>query len=173
MKVRVLPIFLSILFSSLLLFGGWYVFQNQFVKKPIANEIAVMKDVKLNHINVKRDSVVLNLTFNNSEKFAEEYKQIQKIVADKSNGKNAVIELDSPNKQLKKVWDDNAFAIAEAMDLHTYSRIPGVLNDIKKKHQLASALSHMDEENIYIYLNDGKSSYYTVLPRQKEVSRNG
>jgi hypothetical protein len=173
MKVRVLPIFLSILFSSLLFFGGWYVFQNQFVKKPIANEIATMKGVKLNHINVNRDSVVLDLSFANSEKFADQYKQIQKIVSQKSNGKSAVIELASPSKDLKKLWDENAFAIAEAMDLHTYSRIPGVLNDIKKKHNLTSALSDMDEENIYIYLNDGKDSYYTVLPRQKEVSRNG
>lgn len=74
MKVRPLPIFLSVLFSSLLLFGGWYVFQNQFVKKPISKEIATMQGVKLNDVTIARDAITLNVSFNNSDKFADDYK---------------------------------------------------------------------------------------------------
>ncbi|WP_286884318.1 hypothetical protein [Aneurinibacillus sp. UBA3580] len=173
MKVRALPIFLSVLFSSLLLFGGWYVFQNQFVKKPITNEIATMKGVKLNDIAIARDVITLNVAFNNPDKFAEDYKRVKKIASEKSNGRAVKIEFDSPNKNLQKIWDENAFAIAEAMELHTYSKIPGVLEQIKKKHKLANVGSHMDDQYVYIYFNDGKNPYYAVLPREREVSRNG
>ncbi|CEH30058.1 hypothetical protein AM501_19820 [Aneurinibacillus migulanus] len=173
MKIRPLPIFLSILFSSLLLFGGWYVFQNQFVKKPISKEIATMQGVKLNDVAIARDAITLNVSFSNSDKFADDYKKVKKIASEKANGKPIKIEFDSPNKNLKKIWDENAFAIAEAMELHTYSKIPGVLDQIKQKHQLKNVSSYMDDQYVYIYLNDGKSPYYAVLPREREVSRNG
>lgn len=173
MKIRALPIFLSILFSSLLLFGGWYVFQSQFVKKPITNEIAAMKSVKVNDIIINRDAITLDVSFNNPDKFAEDYKKIKKIASDKSNGKPVKVEVDSSNKNLKQIWDENAFAIAEAMELHTYSKIPAVLDQLKKKHSLNSVSSRMDDQYVYIYLNDGKAPYYTVLPREREVSRNG
>ncbi|AMA73531.1 hypothetical protein [Aneurinibacillus thermoaerophilus] len=173
MKVRALPIFLSVLVSSLLLFGGWYVFQNQFVKKPISNEIAAMQSVKLNNITVGRDAITLNVSFNDPEKFAEDYKTIKKIASDKANGKTVKIECYSPNISLQKIWEENAFAVAEAMELHTYSKIPIALEEMKKKHRLKNATSYMDEQNVYIYLNDGKGPYYAVLPREREVSRNG
>ncbi|MBN6188646.1 hypothetical protein JQN58_17470 [Aneurinibacillus sp. BA2021] len=173
MKIRALPIFLSILLSSVLLFGGWYVFQSQFVKKPIANEIAAMKSVKVHDIVINRDAITLDVSFTNPDKFAEDYKNIKKIAAEKSNGKPVKVEFDSSNTSLKKIWDENAFAIAEAMELHTYSKIPAVLDQMKKKHSLQSVDSRMDEQYVYIYLNDGKTPYYTVLPREREVSRNG
>jgi hypothetical protein len=172
-KMRALPIFLSVLFSSLLLFGGWYVFQNQFVKKPISNEISAMKDVKLNNITVAREAITLDVSFNNPERFAEDYKAVKEIASEKSNGKPVKVEFHSVNKDLQKIWDENVFAIAEAMELHTYSKIPGVLEQIKNKHHLQSVSSDMDDQYVYIYLNDGKSPYYTVLPREREVSRNG
>lgn len=172
MKFRAMPIFLSVVVSGVLLFGGWYVFQNQFVKKPITEEISAMKGVQVDQVTVGRDAVKLELVFNDPDKFAEQYKAVQKIVKDKANGKKADIELNDENSALKGVWQQHEFAIAEAMDLHTYSRIPSVLNEMKQKHNLKSASSHMDEQNVYIYLNDGKHPYYTVLPRYKEVIRN-
>ncbi|WP_027417532.1 hypothetical protein [Aneurinibacillus terranovensis] len=173
MKVRTMPIFLSILISSIVLFGGWYVFQSQFVKKPIATEIAAMKGVKLGAISVGRDSVDVKVTFTNPDTFADQYKAIQRLVAEKTNGKPATIQLNSPDNRLQQIWNKNAFAIDEALDLHTYSKIPAVLNSMKKTYGLTAASSQIDDQNIYVYLNDGKNPYFTVLPRYKEVSRNG
>jgi hypothetical protein len=173
MKLRALPIFLSILLSSVLLFGGWYLFQNQFVKKPISQEIAAMKSVKLNDIVIGRDAITINVSFTNPQRFAEDYKAIKKVAADKSNGKPVKIEFATPNQSLQKIWEEQAFTVEEAMELHTYSKIPSLLETMKKKYHLTSASSHMDDQYIYIYLHDGKSPYYTVLPREREVSRNG
>ncbi|BAU28849.1 hypothetical protein DFP93_103306 [Aneurinibacillus soli] len=172
MKFRAMPIFLSVVVSSVLLFGGWYVFQNQFVKKPIIEELSAMKGVKVGHITVGRDAVKLDMVFSDPDKFAEQYKAVQKIVKEQTNGKKADIELNGENSALKNVWQQYEFSIAEAMDLHTYSRIPSVLTAMKQQHNLKNASSYMDDQNVYIYLNNGKQSYYTVLPRYKEVIRN-
>ncbi|WCK56124.1 hypothetical protein PP175_09540 [Aneurinibacillus sp. Ricciae_BoGa-3] len=173
MKVRTFPIFLSVVISSILLFGGWFVYQSQFVKKPIATQISAIKGIKLNDLTIGRDAVGVNVSFSDPNGFADKYKQIQKIVADKTNGKPVKIELNSPDAMLKKIWEQNSFAISEAMDLHTYSKIPFVLENMKNKYHLANVYSQMDDQNIYIYLNDGKSPYYAVLPRYKEVNRIG
>jgi hypothetical protein len=173
MKVRTFPIFLSVVISSILLFGGWFVYQSQFVKKPIATQISAIKGIKLNNLTIGRDAVGVNVSFANPSSFADQYKQIQKIVADKTNGKPVKIELNASDAMLKKIWEQNSFAISEAMDLHTYSKIPVVLENIKNKYHLANVYSQMDDQNIYIYLNDGKNPYYTVLPRYKEVNRIG
>ncbi|MCC3377760.1 hypothetical protein, partial [Cohnella sp. REN36] len=79
------------------------MFQSQFVKKPITNEITAMKSVKVNDIIINRDAITVDVSFNNPDKFAEDYKKIKKIASDKSNGKPVKVEFNSSNKNLKQI----------------------------------------------------------------------
>lgn len=172
MKIRPIPIFLSFLFTGLLLFGGWYTYQDQFVKKPIRDEIAKMKDVTVKDLSVGKDTVVVDVAFQQPKQFKDSYLSIRRIAADKSGGKAVTVNIVSPENNVKKIWEDNQFFIAEAIDLHQYSRIPAVFNDLKAKNLLKEVDLKMDNQYIYVYLSDGESSLYQVLTRTKEVIQN-
>lgn len=171
MKIRPLPIFLSFLFTGLLLFGGWYTYQDQFVKKPIRDEIAKMKDVTLKSISVGKDTVLLDVTFNQPKQFKTSFLSIQRIAQEQSGGKKVSLNIISPENNVKKIWDDHQFLIAEAIDLHQYSKIPNLFNDLQKKNLLKEVDLQMDEQYIYVYMSDGQSSFYKVLTRTKEVNQ--
>ena len=109
MKIRPLPIFLSFLFTGFLLFGGWYTYQDQFVKKPIRDEVAKMKDVTLKSVSVGKDTVILEVAFNQPKQFKTSFLSIQQIAKEQSGGKKVTLNIISPENNVKKIWDNHQF----------------------------------------------------------------
>lgn len=171
MKIRPLPIFLSFLFSAILLFGGWYGYEEQFVKKPIRDEIGKLKGVSLKKLTPLKDSVAVDVSIQDPKEFKNNYNAIEKIVQEKSGGKAVSIHLDVPKSSLDILWDKNQFAVAEAIDLHQYSRIPQIFDDLVAKKIITQKECWIDDRLIYIYMTDGHSSFYKVLSRTKEVNQ--
>lgn len=172
MKVRAMPVLLSLVMTLGILFGGWYTFQQYYVQQPIEHFIVSKPQVVLNDIQIQNNKVVVDLDFKNPDTFAKDYKEIVEFISDKTQGKKVVIQLPKQGDEMKKLWEEQYFGIAEAMEKQEYSRIPGLMEEMRKKIKLEKTLTRMDEENIYVYLQKGVNHLYAVLPLKEEVKIN-
>ncbi len=172
MKIRPLPIFLSFLLSACILFGGWFIYGEQFVKKPIRDEIGKMKDVSLQELKVGREQVTITIALQNPNKFQSNYQDIKRLAKEKAGEKKIVIDFKSQEGKMQTIWEENQLQIAEAIDLHQYSRIQQVFDQLKGKKVIKDYVLRIDDEYIYIYMTNGDSPFYKVLSRTKEVNLN-
>jgi hypothetical protein len=170
MKIRPLPIFLSFFITACLLFGGWFVYGEQFVKKPIRDEVEKLNGVSLHEIKVGRQQVTMMISLQDPKKFQSNYQQIKRIAKEKAGNKKVVIDFKSAENEMQTIWEDIQLQIAEAIDLHQYSRIQQVFESLKGKKVITDYVLRIDEEAIYIYMTNGDSPFYKVLTRTKEVN---
>lgn len=172
MKVRAMPILLSLVMTLGILFGGWYTYQQYYVQEPIEQFIVAKPQVVLNDIQIQNEKVVVDLDFKDPDTFAKDYKEIFEYISDKTQGKKVIIQLPKQGDEMKRLWEEQYFGIAEAMEKQEYSRIPSLMEEMRKEIKLEKVLTRMDEENIYVYLKKGVNHLYAVLPLKEEVKIN-
>lgn len=165
MTLRRLPIMLSFLVTMVLLFGGWYLYQQMEVKEPLKTQVEQMTSATLTDLQVVKNQVMIKLHVTNPDTFPQEYRELLKATQKYSNGREIDVQVSNQGDGLKKIWTDGQFAVNEAIELHEYSKIPAMLADWKQAYKLDSAIAKMDESTIYIYLKDGKQDFYAMLPR--------
>jgi hypothetical protein len=159
------PIALSLLATLALLFGSWFVYEKMEVENPILEHIRSMKSVNLVSFENERDTLRVTFDIQHPNQFPNEYRQLQNLLQRVAPNKAAVVELDGKDKDLDATWEKALFPLTEVMQLHQYSRIPGILEELKKTQQLEQAMAKMDDENVYIYLKKGDEERFEILPR--------
>lgn len=152
------------------MFGGWFIYGEQFVKKPIRDEIGKMKGVTLQELKVGRQQVSITISLQDPNKFQSNYQEIKKLATEKAGNKKIVIDFKATEGKMQTIWEENQLQIAEAIDLHQYSRIKQVFDDLKGKKVITDYVLRIDDEYIYIYMTNGDSPFYKVLTRTKEVN---
>ena len=61
MKLRIVPIMLTVVISASVLFGGWFLYRHMALQNPLATVVSKYDGVKSSHIDIKQDTVTLNL----------------------------------------------------------------------------------------------------------------
>jgi hypothetical protein len=164
--IRALPVTLSLISTLVMLFGGWFLYQQFYVQKPIEAFIEGKKHIVLNDLQIQNDTVIVDLDFKNGDQFAADYQEINQFIMDKTGGKKVQIRLPEQGEELKRVWTEEYFELEEAIQKQEYSRIPSIIEEIKRSKVLENTMTSMDKENIYIYLQKGSDHLYAVLPRK-------
>lgn len=170
MKVRALPVLLSMLATFTLLFGGWFLYQKTQLEEPLRNTIAAMKTAELVELSVRQDQLTVLLDVTDPTAFPKEYRELAVEISRLAAGKAWVINTRNDDEELAAVWATGIFELTEAIELHQYSKIPQLLQDWKVRYQLDAAQAQMDEEDVFIYLKRGDADFYKVVPRMKRDS---
>ncbi|RKD25757.1 hypothetical protein BEP19_02100 [Ammoniphilus oxalaticus] len=168
MKIRAMPMMLSLALTLGILFGGWNTYQHFYVQQPIRAFIAEKQQVELSNIHFYHDQVKAELNFTDPNTFAADYKDIKDFISDQT-GKKVVLQLPVVDEQMKDLWEEEYFSIAEAMKKQEYSEIPKIMEKIKMERHIEKTVSRMDEENVYVFLQKGSNHLYAVLPFKEEV----
>lgn len=156
---------LSFVLTMLILFGGWYLYQQLEVKEPLKKEVQQMTSAMLGDLVVSNKQVDIKLKVTNPELFPQEYQKLLKTIEERTQNKQLDIEIMNQDEQLKNIWANGQFAVNEAMELHQYSRIPQLLHVWKQTYKLDVADAKMDDTHIYVYLKSGNKDFYTMMPR--------
>ncbi|WP_411504259.1 hypothetical protein [Brevibacillus centrosporus] len=175
MQMKKSTIGLSLVATLALLFGGWFLYQKIEIEEPIRTEIGQLQSASLTHLDVGKDQIQIDLKVTKPESFPEEYRKLVDVTSKLSANKNVVISVDNQSQDLREIWTNGQFVFTEAIDLHQYSRIPQLVDQWKKDHQLDDASALMDDNNIYVYLKKGTEDFYTIVPRtlEDEVTARG
>ena len=168
MKIRALPVMLSLVLTLGMLFGGWFTYQQFYVQRPIEEFIVNKPQVVLKEIKIHQNSVIVDLDFKDPNTFAMDYHEVKQFIEDKT-GKKANIRIPVAGENMKRLWEEEYFFIAEAINKQEYSEIPKIIEKTKKDRQLEKTVTRMDEKYIYVFLQKGSDHLYAVLPLTEEV----
>lgn len=174
MSLKTVPIIISLVVSTILLFGGWMFHQEFYVKKQITGYIESLEGTQLIDTKVDRTTVQLTVSFTVNDPSAI-YAEIEEKIGEIVGKRQVHILFPEPSDELKRIWAEGYFELAEAMELKQYSRIPSLMEKWEKSYGLSEAMARMDDRRIMIILENGDDQYIRILPLtdEKEVTANG
>lgn len=172
MKLRLLPIALTVIISATLLFGGWFAYRQLAVQGPLQQIVTEYEGVNDVQIDINPSQVTLKLDLQPETKISGLVKHIS------SEGKSIIgdrelkLEVtDKSNEEIEAWWDQALFVVAEAMENRRYSDIPDTLKVLEESHPEVQAVAEMDDKNVYIRLSskEGDAAKFIILPREAGV----
>ncbi|MGA8942479.1 MAG: hypothetical protein WB502_07140 [Thermoactinomyces sp.] len=166
---------ISFLVTLILMFGGFWGYQQVMIKKPIVSFLEDQQELRLQYIHVNPSRVEVGLTVSDSgcDGFIQKYPELVNRLKGKAKGKQLQVHLtDRPNKRLQTAWDQMAFGIREGIANQTYSQIPEAAKKWAEKYGVRYFLK-MDEESVYIILCDGDHFLIRTVPVKTQKQKGG
>ena len=165
MKLRLLPVVLSVLVSASLLFGGYFAYQSYAMENPLQKVVAGIPGVELGSIKFSGNEAELEVKVTPGTSLREVYQRIQKEGAATLGSKELKLKvINTSSERLEKWWSSALFEVAQAMETRQYAQIPTTLQKRAADDGIQAA-TEMDEKFVYITITDGKDSKYVMLPR--------
>jgi hypothetical protein len=166
MKLRLLPIIITIAASTAVLFGGWFIYHSMALENPINGIVSGVHGVKSVTTNINKNEVTIDLNLNNDADLLDLYTTISKEGASLLSNRDLKLNVVSQTTPvLDKWWSSALFEVAQAMDTKHYADIPQVLASKSSQISGLKVTSEMDETNVYVRLTQGQYSKYIILPR--------
>ncbi|KIL40035.1 hypothetical protein SD70_15985 [Gordoniibacillus kamchatkensis] len=171
MRLRLLPIAISVAVSSVILFGGWFGYHSYAMENPLMNIVQGVPGVKDVQMNLKTDEVDVSLKLD--PKAGSSLRQVYQAIETQGAaivGKREVkVNVTNVSSEaLERWWSSALFDVAQAMETKQYASIPKVLEQHKSELAGLSVSTEMDDQNVYVQMTQGDKSKYVILPRTGE-----
>lgn len=173
MKLRPVPLIVTLVVSSGLLFGGWFAYQALAMKDPFLERVAALDGVVDADFAMERDRALVSVKLAEDANLRETVQELEKAARASLGSRRLAIEAEGvhgTNDRLESIWSVALFDVAEAMETGKYSNIPKVMKELSASGAPLVVLAEMDDENVYITLRDGEHAKYVVLPRRASVT---
>ncbi|MNO60150.1 hypothetical protein D3C76_507530 [compost metagenome] len=166
MKLRIVPIVVSLAVSALLLFGGWYAYQQWAVESPFESIVKKYEGVQQVQFDINQTTVTAKLELTAGSNLGEIVRQMEKDGKKWiGNRELKLVVKDNAPETLNDVWEEALFPVAQAMENKQYTEITTTLDQLQEKNSSLKASADMDENNVYITLTDAQGSKFIILPR--------
>jgi hypothetical protein len=170
MRLRLIPILITMSVTTTILFGSWFSFQHWGVSKPIESKVESLQGVEYLEYELKENEFILFIDVAPEVRLREINEVLEKKLYDILDGRNLAIRVnDNSSSQLDRWWGEHLFQVAEAMDLRKYASIPKDLKEISDDFNNAKAIVEIDEVNVYVQLYEGDHYKFIVLPRETRM----
>jgi len=166
MKLRMLPIAITILASFALLFGGWQIYRHIAINAPLKKLISAVPGVQHVQTQVTNNQVILQLKLNDNANLSNVYEKITTVSTSIFGNRTLKLEVKSDSSpELEQWWSSALFYVAQDMDTMHYAAIEKDLNHLA--HSVAGLKINLaiDYENVYVRLAKDGHSKYIILPR--------
>lgn len=166
MKLRLLPVAISVVVSASVLFGGWFGYHSYAMENPLMNIVQGVKGVKSAQMDLKTDEVDISLNIDSAASLREVYDTILKQGASIIGKRQVKLNVtNSSSAELDRWWSSALFDVAQAMETRKYASIPQVLEKHKTELPGLSVTTEMDDTYVYVQMSDGDKSKFVMLPR--------
>ncbi|WP_339816545.1 hypothetical protein MKZ15_13650 [Paenibacillus sp. FSL R7-0216] len=169
MKLRIGPIAASIAISVLVLFGGWFLYRQWAIERPLENIVKSVDGVNQVEMDIKPDELALKLSLKPGTDLGALVRQIEQNGKDQIGNRTLKLDVeDHSSPTLDQLWENALFTVAQAMENKQYTQITAALKQMEQENDKLTATAEMDEKNVYITLTDGQYSKFVILPRTPE-----
>ena len=166
MKLRLLPVLVSLLVTTAVLFGGLFVYRSEAMEKPLLNIVQGTEGVERAEMDISSNKISLRLELAPQASLREIMQHIRTEGAHKIGNRalDVVVTNDTP-AELDKWWSGALFEVAQAMETKQYAKIPEALNAQAAQLEGLQVATEMDDDNVYIRLTKDGRSKFVILPR--------
>jgi hypothetical protein len=166
MKLRLLPVFITVFISAAVLFGGYFTYQSMAMENPLNQIINSASGVEQSQMNLSQSEVAVSLKLRSDANLREIVHNIRtegSSIIGKRELKITVTNVSTP--KLDEWWSQVLFDVAQAMETKQYANIPKTLQQHADQTSGLAVSTEMDANNVYIRLTDGEASKFVILPR--------
>lgn len=168
LKIRVLPIVVTAALSLILLLGGWFMYRQTALERPIEKMLANYPGVTSAQAHITQKQAVLKLDLESNVDLRGMIAQLRKEQGSLLEGRSIKLDIaDHSTPEIEELWKQASFSVAEAMANKRYTMIPDTLAEIQNENNGYTISSDMDDRYVYVALSsasDKKANKYIILP---------
>jgi hypothetical protein len=166
MKLRLLPIIISVIVSAVVLFGGWFAYNSYAMEQPFSGIVAKAPGVVSSTVNLNSNQVQVELTLKPDSDLRDIVHHISTEGSAIIGQRELVVHVaDNSSPALEAWWSKALFNVAQAMENREYASIPATLQDQAASVTGMKVDAQLDNKYLYVRLTDGTSSKFIMLPR--------
>ncbi|UKS30557.1 hypothetical protein LOZ80_17065 [Paenibacillus sp. HWE-109] len=170
MKLRLLPVVISVIISAGVLFGGWFAYTSLAMENPLSDIISKVPGVTSSTMKLDSDRVDIEVSLNKDANLRTVVDRIHKDSASIIGKRTVNIHIkDNPSDKLDQWWSKALFEVAQAMETKHYADIPTTLQKYASEVPTMKVESEMDQTYVYIRLTDGDATKFIMLPRTSQI----
>ncbi|WP_171692338.1 hypothetical protein [Paenibacillus germinis] len=170
MKLRLLPVVMSVVISAGVLFGGWFAYTSLAMENPLSDIISKVPGVTSSTMKLDNNQVDIEVSLNPDANLRNVVERIHKEGASIIGKRSVNINVKSnPSEKLDQWWSKALFEVAQAMETKHYADIPTTLQKYAEGVPNMKVDSEMDQTNVYIRLTDGDATKFIMLPRTSQI----
>jgi hypothetical protein len=167
MKIKFVPLAITVIVSIAVLFGGWHLYRDFAVEKPLNRVALSANGVQSAETVMTNEQVVLNLKLDANADLADIYRKLKREGATRIGDRKLTLNVKSATTgKLEEAWRSSLLDVAESMENRRYSGIREAMEKLSDRYPGIEAAIDLDEDNVYIRLKDGTAAKYILLPRQ-------
>ncbi|SEB63178.1 hypothetical protein [Paenibacillus sp. GP183] len=166
MKLRPMPIIISVVVSAVVLFGGWFAYNSYAMEQPLTDIANKAPGVESSTTNLSSTQVLLELKLKQDANLREIVQQISKQGSTIIGQRELVVRVTGQSSpELDAWWSKALFDVAQAMETKQYANIPITLQAKAASVSGLTVDTQMDSKYVYVRINKGTSSKFIMLPR--------
>lgn len=166
MKLRLLPLLVSVTISATLLFGGWFAYQSFAMENPLSAIVSSTPGVEHVQTRISSEAALIELKLASGTSLREVYNRIQNEGSGLIGKKELKLKVTNESTpRMDQWWSSALFDVAQAMETKQYTQIPKTLQARALDSEGLKVATEMDDKYVYISLTDGDKSKYLMLPR--------
>ncbi|MCY9693978.1 hypothetical protein [Paenibacillus alginolyticus] len=170
MKLRLLPVVMSVIISAGVLFGGWFAYTSLAMENPFSDIISKVPGVTSSTMKLDNNQVDIQVSLNPDANLRNVVDRIHKDGASIIGKRTVNIDVKSnPSEKLDQWWSKALFEVAQAMETKHYADIPTTLQKYAEGVPTMKVDSEMDQTYVYIRLTDGDATKFIMLPRTSQI----
>jgi hypothetical protein len=170
MKLRLLPVVMSVVISAGVLFGGWFAYTSLAMENPLSDIISKVPGVTSSTMKLDNNQVDIEVSLNADANLRNVIERIHKEGASIIGKRSVNINVKSnPSEKLDQWWSKALFEVAQAMETKHYADIPTTLQKYAEGVPNMKVDSEMDQTYVYIRLTDGDATKFIMLPRTSQI----
>ena len=171
MKLRLLPVVLSVIISAGVLFGGWFAYTSLAMENPLSDIISKVPGVTSSTMKLDNNQVDIEVSLNPDANLRHVVDRIHKDGASIIGKAYCEYRCEKATRlrNLDQWWSKALFEVAQAMETKHYADIPTTLQKYAEGVPNMKVDSEMDQTYVYIRLTDGDATKFIMLPRTSQI----
>ncbi|SJZ31269.1 hypothetical protein [Selenihalanaerobacter shriftii] len=170
--IRIELVAIVLIIALGLFFGGQYYYNNYRLENSLTNSLMQIEGIEKVEIKNVNEIKEVKLTLTNVKMLKEIYQKADRRLIDKFGSKNYTIKLNnSPNQKLMTAYQRVHLSVYESIITGEFTKMDARLKKIKEDLDIHKAEVSVDEENIYLELEDKNANFYKVISREHGMNR--
>ncbi|MFW5981515.1 MAG: hypothetical protein ACOCRU_02950 [bacterium] len=148
-------------------FAGRYYYQVYNLERPLKDEVLAIEAVNDISLIERQGKIDFLVELNPGKDFYQTYQEIDLIMKEKlaNNRGNILFENDN-NEEFEEIYYLLQYALYEGVNNRNFVVMEERISDITLENDIENYKLWVDEEAVYLQLNDEHSSYYKRIPYQ-------
>lgn len=164
-EIKIFYLIISIIVALGVLLSSYNLYQKYMVEKPLTEKLLLMEEinkVEVDKVNKVNKLYSFKVYLGKVENIQKSYAEIDSTIDDTIKGEYNIEIKDERNQRLDEFYDDLQPALYQGLARKEYLWLDEQINQRSRNQDIKARLL-VDNERVYLQLEDGNSYLYSVI----------